>query len=176
MSEPLSTLIRKSLRPVPDYPRLGTTFYDSMPVLRQGALLKEIVEAMAAPLLGAGVTVVVCIEPQGQILGGAVAVRLGAGFISARKPRKLPWIQIRQVYALEYGNDRIERGRDEFQATDRVIVVDDVLASGDTAAAAGDLVRALGGTLAGYSFMIEEVAERGRVRLEGAPVHSILQM
>jgi len=176
MPEPLSSLIRKSLRPVPDYPRLGTTFYDSMPVLRQGALLKEIVEAMSAPFLGAGVTVVVGIEPQGQILGGAVAVKLGAGFISARKPRKLPWIQIRQVYALEYGNDRIEQNRDEFQPTDRVIVVDDVLASGDTAAAAGDLVRALGGSLAGYSFMIEEVAEQGRVRLEGASVHSIVQM
>ena len=83
------------------------------------------------------------IEPQGQILGGAVAVRLGAGFLSARKPRKLPWIPVRQVYALEYGNDNIERGRDEFAVTDRVIVVDDVLSSGATAAAAGDLVRAL---------------------------------
>jgi adenine phosphoribosyltransferase len=176
MPEALSAQIVKSLRPISDYPRLGTTFYDSMPVLRQGALLKAIVEALAEPFLKSGVTHVVGIEPQGQILGGAVAAVLGAGFISARKPRKLPWIQVRQVYALEYGNDAIEANRDEFVPSDRVIVVDDVLSSGKTAAATGDLVRALNGTLVGYSFMIEETAEGGRARLGSAEIHSIVQM
>jgi len=176
MPSSLSTRITTTLRPVPDYPKLGMTFYDSMPVFRQGALLKEIVEALAEPYLGSGITHVVGIEPQGQILGGAVAVRLGAGFLSARKPRKSPWIQVRQVYALEYGNDSIERGRDDFAETDRVLIVDDVLSSGGTAGAAGDLVRALKGTLVGYSFMIEELADKGRERLEGAAVHSIVQM
>jgi len=176
MSTPLSTRITATLRPVPDYPRLGMTFYDSMPVFRQGGLLREIVEAMAEPYMESGITHVVGIEPQGQILGGAVAVKLGAGFLSARKPRKSPWIQVRQVYALEYGNDNIERGRDDFAETDRIIVVDDVLSSGETAAAAGDLVRALKGTLVGYSFMIEELADKGREHLAGALVHSIVQM
>jgi adenine phosphoribosyltransferase len=176
MSTPLSSRISSALRPVPDYPKLGMTFYDSMPVFRQGGLLKEIVEALAAPFMESGITHVVGIEPQGQILGGAVAVRLGAGFLSARKPRKSPWIQVRQVYALEYGNDNIERGRDDFAESDRVIVVDDVLSSGETAAAAGDLVRALKGTLVGYSFMIEELADKGRERLEGGLVHAVVKM
>ena len=177
MSEALSVKITKSLRPVPDYPRLGTTFHDSMPVLRQGALLKSIVDALAEPFRKSGVTHVVGIEPQGMILGGAVAAALGAGVISARKPRKLPWNPVRQVYALEYGNDSIEANRDEFVVSDRVLVVDDVLSSGDTAAAAGELVRALNGNLVGYSFMIEETAEGGRARLEGAAaIHSIVKM
>jgi adenine phosphoribosyltransferase len=176
MSQTLSTRVQGSLRPIPDYPRLGATFYDSTPVFRNGSLLKEIVEAMAAPFRGAGISHVLGIEPQGQILGGAVAVALGAGFISARKPRKLPWIQVRQVYALEYGGDGLEARRDDFSASDRVIVVDDVLSSGGTAEAAGQLVQALQGRLAGYSFMIEQLSERGRARLGSVAVHAVVQM
>jgi adenine phosphoribosyltransferase len=172
----LSDRIQQALRPIPDYPRLGTTFLDSTEVFRQGSILKEIVQAMAAPFVGAGVTHVVGIEPQGQILGGAVAVALGAGFLSARKPRKLPWIQIRQVYALEYSGDQLEAWRDEFVASDKVVVVDDLLASGGTAEAAGQLVGALQGTLVGYSFMIEQRSEEGRARLGAVPVHAILTM
>ncbi len=176
MPEPISTRIQRSLRPIPDYPKLGTTFLDSMPVFRQGALLKEIVTEMAAPFQGAGVTHVLGIEPQGLILGGAVAAALGAGFISARKPRKLPWVQIRQVYALEYGGDRLEARRDDFTSTDRVVVVDDLLASGGTAEAAGQLVAALQGKLVGYSFMIEQAAEGGRARLGDVKVHAVVQL
>jgi adenine phosphoribosyltransferase len=176
MAESLSTRIQSSLRPIQDYPRLGATFFDSTPVFRQGALLKEIVDALAAPFLGAGITHVVGVEPQGQILGGAVAAALGAGFISARKPRKLPFIQVRQVYALEYGGDRLEARRDDFIQSDRVIVVDDVLASGGTAEAAGQLVRTLRGQVAGYSFMIEQVSEEGRDRLGNVAVHAIVRM
>jgi adenine phosphoribosyltransferase len=176
MPTSLADRIHASLRPIPDYPRLGTTFLDSTPVFRQGGLLKEIVSAMAEPFKGAGVTHVLGIEPQGQILGGAVAVALGAGFISARKPRKLPWIQIRQVYALEYGGDRLEARRDDFKESDRVLVVDDLLASGGTAEAAGQLVRALHGMLAGYSFMIEQPTEAGRGRLGDVPVHAVVKI
>jgi adenine phosphoribosyltransferase len=176
MPEPLSTRIQRSLRPIPDYPKLGTTFFDSIPVFRQGGLLREVVAEMAAPFQGAGVTHVLGIEPQGQILGGAVAVALGAGFLTARKPRKLPWAQVRQVYALEYGGDRLEARRDNFVESDRIIVVDDLLASGETAEAAGQLVAALEGTLAGYSFMIEQKSEGGRARLGDVRVHAVVQM
>lgn len=176
MPEPLSTRIQQSLRPIPDYPKLGTTFLDSTPVFRQGPLLREIVAAMAAPYRDAGVTHVLGIEPQGQILGGAVAVALAAGFLTARKPRKMAWAQIRQVYALEYGGDRLQAKRDDFTATDRVLVVDDLLASGGTAEAAGELVAALNGQLAGYSFMIEQPAEGGRARLGEARVCAVVSI
>ncbi len=176
MLESLSTRIQQSLRPIPDYPKLGTTFLDSVPVFRQGALLKEVVTEMAAPFQGTGVTHVLGIEPQGLILGGAVAAALGAGFISARKPRKLPWVQIRQVYALEYGGDRLDARRDDFVESDRVIVVDDLLASGGTAEAAGQLVAALKGRLVGYSFMIEQAFEGGRARLGDQQVHAVVQI
>ena len=176
MPEALSARIQRSLRPIPDYPKLGTTFYDSMPVFRQGGLLKEVVEGMAEPFADAGVTHVLGIEPQGQILGGAVAVVLGAGFISARKPRKLAWVQVRQVYALEYGGDKLEARRDNFTPSDRILVVDDLLASGETAEAAAQLVRALQGTLAGYAFMIEQPSEGGRARLGDVRVQALLKI
>lgn len=176
MPSPLAKRLQASLRPIPDYPKLGTTFLDSAPVFRQGALLAEVVKEMAAPFRSAGVTHVLGIEPQGQILGGAVAVALGAGFITARKPRKLPWAEVRQVFALEYGGDNLEGRRDDFQPTDKVIVVDDLLASGGTAEAAGALVAALKGTLVGYSFMLEQPEEGGRARLGSVPVHAVVKV
>jgi adenine phosphoribosyltransferase len=176
MSESLQERIKKALRPVPDYPKLGSTFYDSVEVFRHGSLLKEVVEAMAAPFQGTGISHVVGVEPQGQILGGAIAVELGAGFISARKPRKLPWVQVRQVYSLEYGDDSLEARRDDFIGEDRVVVVDDLLSSGGTAAAAGELVGALRGKLVGYTFIMEALADGGRARLGDTPVHVLLQI
>jgi len=173
MAQSLESRIKDHLRPVHDYPKLGTTFYDSVEVFRTGSLLKEVVEAMAAPYVGKGITHVVGIEPQGQILGGAVAVALGAGFISARKPRKLPWVNVRQVYSLEYGDDSLEARRDDFTKADKVIVVDDMLSSGGTAEAAGELVQALHGELFGYTFMIEVLADEGRKRLGDAPIQII---
>lgn len=176
MSESLETRIKNVLRPIPDYPKLGSTFYDSIEVFRNGAMLKEVVEAMAAPFHGKNVSHVVGVEPQGQILGGAIAVALGAGFISARKPRKLPWVQVRQVYSLEYGDDSLEARRDDFVGADHVVVVDDLLSSGGTAAAAGELVKALRGTLVGYTFIMEVLADKGREKLGEAPVHVLLQI
>ena len=176
MSDSLPERIKASLRPIPDYPKLGTTFYDSIEVFRSGALLKEVVVAMAAPFVGQGISHVVGVEPQGQILGGAIAVELGAGFLSARKPRKLPWVQVRQVYSLEYGDDDLEARRDDFHGTDKVIVVDDLLSSGGTAEAAGQLVKALRGELVGYTFILEALADGGRAKLTDAPVHVLAQI
>jgi len=176
MSQSLETRIKDRLRPIHDYPKLGTTFYDSIEVFRTGSLLKEVVEAMAAPYEGQGITHVVGVEPQGLILGGAVAVALGAGFISARKPRKLPWVNVRQVYSLEYDDDSLEARRDDFIKTDKVIVVDDMLSSGGTAEAAGQLVQALRGELVGYSFMIEVLADEGRKKLGDTPIQVIVHV
>lgn len=176
MPDSLEARIKQALRPIPDYPKLGTTFYDSVEVFRSGRLLGEVVRAMAAPFAGQGITHVVGIEPQGQILGGAIAVELGAGFISARKPRKLPWVSVRQVYSLEYDDDDLEGRRDDFVATDKVIVVDDMLSSGGTGEAAGQLVRALRGELVGYSFMMEVLADGGRERVQDAPLHVLIKV
>jgi adenine phosphoribosyltransferase len=176
MAETLPDRIKAALRPIPDYPKLGSTFYEAMGVYRNGALLAETVTAMAAPFVDKGITHVVGVEPQGLILGGAIAVSLGAGFISARKPRKLPWVQVRQVYSLEYGDDDLEATRDDFTGNDRVVVVDDLLSSGGTAEAAGQLVRALHGELVGYTFMLEAEADGGRARLTDAPLHVLLKV
>ena len=114
------------------------------------------------------------IEARGFILGAPVAVLLGAGFLPARKPGKLPWKTIRESYALEYGTDALEAHNDACAAGSRVLIVDDVLATGGTAEAAGKLVRKLGGELLGWSFLLELRFLHGRSKLDGAEVHSLV--
>src|SRR5688500_13562488 len=103
MTDALAGAVRRTLRPIPDYPKPGILFQDITPVLRDGPLFRQVVDAMATPFAGAGVTHVVGIEARGFILGGAIAMALGAGFVPARKPGKLPWECVREAYALEYG-------------------------------------------------------------------------
>ncbi len=161
--------VRGALRPIKDYPKPGIVFQDITPVLADAALLKDVVAAMAEPFAGAGITHVVGIEARGFILGGAVATRLGTGFVPVRKPGKLPWDRVKEEYALEYGTDALECHSDGLGAASRVLVVDDVLATGGTAEAAGRLTRKLGGELLGWSFLLEISVLKGRERLEGAP-------
>ena len=161
--------VRRALRAIPDYPKPGILFQDITPVLADRRLFRAVIDAMAAPFAGAGVTHVLAIEARGFILGGAVATALEAGFVPARKPGKLPWERVTQVYELEYGSDSLECHRDAWAAGDRILVVDDVLATGGTAAAAAELVRRLGAELAGWSFLLEIEALGGRGRLRGAP-------
>lgn len=165
---PLSSRVLHSLRAIPDYPKPGILFQDITPVLRDPTLLGEVVTEMAQPFRGGGVTHVLGIEARGFILGGAVAMTLGAGFAPARKPGKLPWERASQSYDLEYGSDALEAHRDAVRTGDRVLVVDDVLATGGTAGAAGALVRQLGAELVGWSFLLEIGALQGRQRLTGA--------
>ena len=165
----LSRRVRTALRPIKDYPKPGIVFQDITPVLADAALLNDVVAAMAEPFAGAGVTHVVGIEARGFILGGAVATRLGTGFVPVRKPGKLPWERVKEEYALEYGTDALECHSDGLGAASRVLVVDDVLATGGTAEAAGRLTRKLGGELLGWSFLLEISFLKGRGRLEGAP-------
>ncbi|MBL8977625.1 MAG: adenine phosphoribosyltransferase [Gemmatimonadetes bacterium] len=170
---PLTEQLRQTLRAIPDYPKPGIVFQDITPVLQDGPLFRQVREALAAPYRAAGVTHVVGIEARGFILAAPVAVTLGAGFIPLRKPGKLPWKTIRHEYALEYGTDSLEAHQDACPPGARVLVVDDVLATGGTAEAAGALVRELGGEVVGWSFLLAIGALQGVSRLKGAPSHIV---
>ena len=170
---PVATRVLSTLRAIPDHPKPGILFQDITPVLRDGALLRDLIADMAGPFLDSGVTHVLGIEARGFILGGAVASAMGAGFVPARKPGKLPWERASESYDLEYGSDSLEAHRDAFTSGDRVLVVDDVLATGGTARAAGQLARGLGAELVGWSFLLEITGLGGRDRLSGAPLHVV---
>jgi adenine phosphoribosyltransferase len=170
---PLARHVLDMLRPIPNHPKPGIIFQDITPVLRDGRLFRAVVEDMAEPFREAEVTHVVGIEARGFILGGAVATSLGAGFVPARKPGKLPWERVAESYDLEYGKDALECHRDGLPAPARVLVVDDVLATGGTARAAGQLVRGLGADVVGWSFLLEISGLGGQEKLMGAPVHVV---
>lgn len=162
-------LLRKAVRDVPDFPKPGIIFKDITPVLLDPRLFGMATEAMAARYANRGVTRVVAVESRGFLFGAPIALRLGAGLVPVRKPGKLPSIRQRVQYELEYGTDALEMHADAIGAQDRVLIVDDVLATGGTAEAAGRLVRGQGAELAGFSFLIELGFLSGRERLE--PVH-----
>jgi adenine phosphoribosyltransferase len=173
---PSSTLerrIRDALRPIKDYPKPGIVFQDITPLLADAALLNDTVAAMAAPFANRGVTHVVGIEARGFILGGAVATTLGAGFVPVRKPGKLPWEKVTEAYELEYGTDALEAHSDGLPPRSRAVIVDDVLATGGTARAAGRLAQKLGAEVLGWSFLLEISFLKGRERLVGAPLHVV---
>jgi adenine phosphoribosyltransferase len=157
--------VRSALRPIPDYPKPGILFQDITPVLRDGPLLRDVVLEMCRPFQDSAITHVLGIEARGFILGGAVATTLGAGFVPARKPGKLPWERATEAYDLEYGTDSLEAHRDAWNAGSRVLIVDDVLATGGTARAAGQLAQGLGAEVIGWSFLLEIGALKGRERL-----------
>jgi adenine phosphoribosyltransferase len=161
--------VRDALRPIQDYPKPGIVFQDITPVLSDASLLRDVIAGMAEPFSSRGVTHVVGIEARGFILGGAVATTLRAGFVPLRKPGKLPWERVKEEYALEYGTDALECHSDGVGAGSKVLVVDDVLATGGTAKAAGLLARKLGAEVIGWSFLLEISFLKGRERLEGAP-------
>lgn len=162
------------MRDVPDFPRPGILFKDITPVLGDAALLRDVVAAMAAPWHDAGITHVAGIESRGFILGAPMALALGAGFIPIRKAGKLPSATLSHEYALEYGTDRLEIHADACPPGARVLVADDVLATGGTALAAARLVESAGGTVAGCSFLLAIGALGGTSRLAGRRSHVLL--
>ena len=166
--------LKSRIREVPDFPKPGINFYDITTLLRDPQGFKAAIDSLAAPFAGAGIDVVVGIESRGFILGGAVADRLGAGFCPIRKPGKLPAKTLRESFNLEYGTDAIEIHVDALTPGQRVLVVDDVLATGGTAKAAASLVKQLGGTLHGLAFLIELDFLNGRQKLAGEQVTSVL--
>jgi adenine phosphoribosyltransferase len=166
--------LRSRIRDVPDFPRPGIVFRDIMPLLADRDALQEAVEQLAAYAEPRRPDVVLGAEARGFILGGALAYRLGCGFVAARKPGKLPWRTVSAKYALEYGTDSLEVQEDALAAGARVLVHDDVLATGGTARAKVELVERLGGTVVGLAFLAELAFLEGRRQLEGYDVVSLV--
>jgi adenine phosphoribosyltransferase len=157
--------IRAGIRDIPDFPSPGILFRDITPLLGDAALFRDVTAAMAAPFTDAGVTHVVGIESRGFVLAAPVAQTLGAGFIPIRKQGKLPWQTVGREYGLEYGSGTLEIHADACPGGCRVLIVDDVLATGGTARASAELVRTVGGTVVGFSFLIALDALAGESRL-----------
>ncbi len=166
--------LRSAIRDVPDFPKPGIVFKDITPLLADASLFRAATEAMAAPYETEGVTHVVAVESRGFILGGPVAQRLGAGFVPVRKVGKLPFRTERVEYALEYGTDALELHSDAVASGARVLVHDDLLATGGTARALCQLVEELGGTVVGCQFLIELTFLDGRAALEGYDVRALI--
>jgi adenine phosphoribosyltransferase len=172
-AEPMD--LKQHIRHVPDFPKPGILFYDITTLLRNPGGLKATIDRLSEPYEGKAIDAVIGIESRGFILGAAVAERLGAGFIPIRKPGKLPAKSLRESYALEYGSDALEIHEDAIQRGQRILIVDDVLATGGTAAAAAGLVKQLGGDLHGLAFLIELLFLSGKSKLPGEQVYSVLQ-
>ncbi len=166
--------ISRRIRDVPDFPKPGVLFKDITPLLLDAAAFRRTIELMAAPFRESGVTRVVSIESRGFLLGAPVALALEAGLVPIRKPGKLPSERGRVEYALEYGTDALEMHTDAVGARDRVLIVDDVLATGGTAQAAAKLVRAHRAEVVGFTFLIELDFLKGRARLAGERVEALL--
>jgi len=167
--------LKQHIRHVPDFPKAGILFYDITTLLRDPDGFKITIDMLAGPFLGKGIDAVVGIESRGFILGAAVAQRINAGFIPIRKPGKLPSKTLKESYALEYGTDALEVHEDAVEKGQRVLIVDDVLATGGTAAAAAQLVKKLGGELHGLAFLIELQFLNGKSKLVGEELFSVLQ-
>jgi adenine phosphoribosyltransferase len=167
--------LKAKIRHVPDFPKTGILFYDVTTLLRDPHGFKLALESIATPFEGRGVDIIVGVESRGFILGGAVADRLGAGFVPVRKLGKLPAATVQASYSLEYGSDCLEMHKDAVEPGQRVLIVDDLLATGGTASAAVNLVESLGGIVAGIAFLIELIALNGKAKLGGEQVYSVLQ-
>jgi len=167
--------LKTKIRDVPDFPKPGVVFKDIMPLLSDAEALSEAVDRIAEWARPREPDIVLGAEARGYITGGALACRLGCGFVPARKPGKLPWRTVAVKYALEYGFDQLEVHADSIQAGQRVLVHDDVLATGGTAKATVELVEQLGGTVVGLPFIIELAFLNGRDRLDGYDVFSLIE-
>jgi adenine phosphoribosyltransferase len=167
--------LREHVRDVPDFPRPGITFRDITPLLAAPDAFALTVDALAAPFADEPIEKVLGIEARGFVFAAPVAYRRGAGFVPVRKVGKLPWEVEREEYVLEYGTDLLEIHRDAVLPGERVLIVDDVIATGGTAAAAARLVERLGGVVAGLAFLLELADLDGRSQLEGRRVHAVLR-
>jgi adenine phosphoribosyltransferase len=167
--------LKSKIRTVPDFPKQGILFYDITTLLRDPSGFKEAIDSLVAPHRDQPIDLIVGIESRGFILAAAVADRMGVGFVPMRKPGKLPASTLKETFRLEYGSDSIEIHQDAITAGQRVLIVDDVLATGGTARAAAALVRRLNGDLVGLTFLIELLALDGRAQLAQERVHAVLQ-
>lgn len=162
--------LKSKIRHIPDFPKPGINFCDITTLLRDPVGLSDAVEGLTEPFRNEHVDLVLGIESRGFILGAAIADRLRTGFVPARKPGKLPSHTVRQTYELEYGSDALEVHEDAIEPGQRVLIVDDLLATGGTAGAARDLVRKTGGVVVGIAFLVELTFLDGRRRLGDTPL------
>ena len=167
--------LKSKIRSVPDFPKAGILFYDITTLLRDRDGFQMTIESLARPFEGLEIDVVVGVESRGFILGGAVADRLGAGFAPVRKKGKLPSTTVQETYDLEYGTDCLEIHADAVEPRQRVLIIDDVLATGGTAAATAALVRKLGGSVQALAFLVELEFLNGRSKIPNETVYSVLQ-
>ncbi len=168
--------LQELIRTIPDYPKEGIMFRDITTLMQHPAGFRKTVDEMVHPFAGSDITRVAGIEARGFILGGAVAHQLSIGFVAVRKKGKLPWQTISVEYELEYGTDEVEIHIDSIENGDRILIIDDLIATGGTAAATTQLVRDAGGEVVGASFIVDLPDLGGRARLEdmGVPVRTLM--
>jgi len=167
--------LKKLIREVPDFPKPGILFYDITTLLKDGPGFHQVIDSLKENYKGADVDTVIGIEARGFIFAPALAYALGAGFVPVRKPKKLPSERVSVSYELEYGSDSLEIHKDAVENGHRVLIVDDLLATGGTAAAVTRLVEKVGGKVAGMGFVVELTFLNGRSKLAGYDVFSLLQ-
>lgn len=168
--------LKQAIRNIPDFPKPGILFRDITPLLKDPQRFRAVITALAERYRPRRIDALAAIEARGFILGGALAVELGVGLIPVRKRGKLPWDTHQVTYDLEYGTDTVEMHRDALAPGDRIVIVDDVLATGGTSLATAQLVRELKGEVAELAFLVELIALRGRDRLKQLPVHALIQL
>lgn len=173
--EATSRRLEAMIRDVPDFPQPGIIFKDITPILQSPQGLREAIDAMVEPFRDAGIDAIVGLESRGFVFGAPIAYNMGLGFVPVRKHGKLPADKIHIEYDLEYGSNIFEVHRDAITAGQRVLLVDDLLATGGTMRASIDLVEQLGGVVAGLSFLVELGFLNGRDRLQGYDLHAVIQ-
>ena len=172
--DPRLPLLRRRVRDVPDFPKPGILFRDLTPLMGDGMAMRACISLLAERVAAHRPDVIVAVESRGFIFGAPVAADLGVGFAPVRKPGKLPARKLRRTYDLEYGTDSLEMHADAVHAGARVVIVDDLLATGGTAAATIELVREQGARVVAAAFVVELALLKGRARLSGAPVDALL--
>jgi len=167
--------LRQRIRDIPDFPKAGILFRDITPLLSDGRAFRQAIDCIGGRYVDRNVDIVVGVEARGFIMGSALAYKLGAGNVLVRKEGKLPFKTNRTTYALEYGTDTLEIHQDAITPGQRVVLADDLLATGGTISAAAELVRQLGGEIVELAFLIELTPLKGRDRLKGLPIFSLIQ-
>ena len=169
------TDLKKFIRDIPDFPRKGIIFHDITPLLQNAKAFEAAIEQMAEQLRSHDIDYLVGIESRGFIFASPLAIKLGTGLVIVRKPGKLPYVTLNESYDLEYGSDSLEVHSDAIHNGSKVVLIDDLLATGGTAKAAGDLIRKLGGEITGYCFLVELTELGGEKRLAPNPVWSVVK-
>ena len=167
--------LKQYIRDIPDFPKKGIIFKDITTLLKDGKKFKEAIDSMAKIFRGKEVDVVVGIEARGFIIAGALSYRLGAGMVPVRKKGKLPYLTYRSTYELEYGTDTLEIHQDAIKPGDKVLIVDDLLATGGTTEAVIELIKKLNGEIVEIAYLIELTFLKGRERLKNYPVFSLIK-